>query len=163
MPVPYQPATRTAAEGQAAYLELVEVADQRQIGLLVVDGLGRPIEFVYNRVTRGEPDWAEAPRATAVADLAHSVFDACRTEPDLLLISAAVGPSDFCRAVLAPAVPCALQDEATGMLHWLGERPAGSLRGVRVRDELERRGLTGEPFERIRAGLKAVYGQLEDG
>lgn len=156
MPVPYQPPLPAAADGRAGYVDLLADGARLLAGLLLIDGLGRPVEFVHNHadVDTGA-DWSRAVPTTIVPALIHSLFDACRGEPDLLCISSRVGPSEYCRTVLAPAVPCLVLDLETGETTWLSP-PSAHLRGRQVAQELERRGLTKEPFERLLAGLATL-------
>src|SRR5258707_14119696 len=111
MPVPYRKTPRAAETGCAAYLDVVWLPSSRTFfgGLLMLDGKGQPMEFVHNTLTAPlDPLWPdEKLRPSAIAELAHTLFDACRRDPDLLVCSSAVGTPEFCRTELAPAIPLA--------------------------------------------------------
>lgn len=165
MPVPYRKTPRAAETGSAAYVDVVWLPSSRTFfgGMLLMDGKGQPIEFVHNTLVAPlDPLWPdEKLRPSAVAELAHTLFDACRRDPDLLVCSSAVGTPEFCRTELAPAIPCA-QVTAGGRdlpaeWNWLNAPPAPGMRAHVLAQELVRHGFLIEPFDRLRAALRIVY------
>lgn len=165
MPVPYRRAPRAAEVGQAAYLDMVWSPRDRAFygGLLVIDGKGQPLEFVHN--TLAAPSgllWSpEKVHQMGVPLLAHSLFDACRREPDLLVGLPALGTPEFCSAEIAPAVPFAQvvppQESLPAEWNWINTPPSSGMRAAILAQELVRRGFLMEPFERLREALILVY------
>ncbi|HLJ53433.1 MAG TPA: hypothetical protein VKT77_00255 [Chthonomonadaceae bacterium] len=165
MPVPYRRTPRAAETGCAAYLDVVWMPASRTFygGMLLVDGKGQPMELVHNTLTAPEdslwPDDKLAP--SAIAELVHTLFDACRRDPDLLVCSEDVGTPEFCRVELAPAIPCAQVSAESPDLpiewSWLNAPPAPGMRAGVLAQELARRGFLTEPFDRIRSALRIVY------
>lgn len=156
MPVPYRPVPRVAGEGSAGFVDLLRDGDTVIVGLLVVDGLGRPLELIYNRLVAPTGTlWRITPEAAWLPDLIHTLFDTAQHEPDVLYLSHRLGPREACRDVLAPALPCRWYAH-DGAMSWLGEPPTAAMRGAQVAAELERRGLGAEPFDRLSAALRAL-------
>jgi hypothetical protein len=165
MPVPYRRSPRAAEVGCAAYLDVVWLPPNRTFygGMLLLDGKGQPIELVHNTLTAPAdslwPDVKLAP--SAIAELVHTLFDACRRDPDLLVCSMEVGPVEFCRTELAPAIPCAQVTTESSDLpiewNWLNAPPAPGMRANVLSQELVRRGFLTEPFDRLRAALRIIY------
>jgi len=165
MPVPYRKAPRAAEVGQAAYLDILWSPADRAFtgGLLVLDGRGQPLEFVHN--TLAAPSgllWPpEKVRHMGVPLLAHSLFDVCRREPDLLVGLASLGTPEFCSAEVAPAVPFALvvppREELPAEWNWINTPPSSGMRAAVLAQELVRRGFLIEPFERLHTALRLVY------
>ena len=171
MPVPYRKTPRNAELGCAAYLDIVWMAEPRAFygALLLMDGKGQPLEFVHNSLTAPSGFlWPEAQvRVTGTAALAHSLFEACRRDPDLLVCRDSLGSPDFCRTELAPAIPFA-QVSVTGQgedapleWSWINEPPTSGMRAYSLYQELTRRGFVLEPFERLREGLRVTYPQAD--
>jgi hypothetical protein len=167
MPVPYRRTPRAAEFGQAAYLDIVWIPSDRAFygGLLILDGKGQPQEFVHNTlVAPSGPLWPqEKVQAMGVPMLAHSLFDACRREPDLLVGLPSLGPPEYCRAEIAPAIPFVQvappREGLPAEWSWVNDPPAPGMRAAILAEELARRGYVVEPFERLRAALRLVYGQ----
>jgi hypothetical protein len=165
MPLPYRKTPRAAQEGCAAYLDVVWLRPARAFygALLLTDGRGQPLEFLHNSLTAPSgflwPD--DLVMARAVAALAHSLFDACRSEPDLLLCLDALGSPEFCRTELTPSIPFArivpATEDAPAEWGWVNEPPAPGMRAQALYQELTRRGFVEEPFQRLRQGLREVY------
>jgi hypothetical protein len=167
MPVPYRKTPKTIATGLAAFIDVAWIEPDRTLygGLLVIDAIGQPVEFVHN--------YALAPTGLAwdphtsvrlgTPQLVHTLFDACRREPDLLVVMASSGSPEFVNAEIAPAVPCAMVTPAQGALpaewSWINTPPTTGMRASFVSSELERRGLFIEPFARLRQALQVVYPQ----
>lgn len=165
MSIPYRKGPKAAEVGTAAYLDVVQPgADRLLLGaLLLIDGRGQPLEFVHNALSAPDgflwPD--EQVRSLGIVALAHSLFDACRREPDLLLCLPSLGRLGFLRAELAPSTPFALVSERAQDLDawtWINAPPSPGMRGHALSEELCRRGLACEPFDRLRKGLREVYG-----
>jgi hypothetical protein len=176
MPVPYRRAPRAAEIGHAAYLDLLFSPTDRVFygGLLILDGKGQPQEFVHNTLAAPSgPLWPEEKvRSMGIAMLSHSLFDACRREPDLLVCLPALGSPDFCKTEIGPALPFVqvvpAQGEAPAEWSWINDPPSPGMRASLLAQELARRGFIIEPFERLRRGLHVVYPQadwsrIEDG
>jgi hypothetical protein len=167
MPVPYRKTPRAAEFGQAAYLDIVWIPADRAFygGLLILDGKGQPQEFVHN--TLSAPSgllWPEEKvRSLGTTLLAHSVFDACRREPDLLVGLPSLGSPELCRTELAPSIPFVqvvpAQEGIPAQWNWINEPPSAGMRAAILAEELARRGFVVEPFERLRHALRLVYPQ----
>ncbi len=165
MPVPYRRTPRAAETGCAAYVDVVWLPSTRTYygGMLLMDGKGQPIEFVHNTLVAPlDPLWPDDKlRPTAIGELVHTLFDACRRDPDLLVCSPAIGPPEFCRTEIAPAIPCAQVSEAGPDLptewSWLNAPPTPGMRAHVLAQELVRHGFLTEPFDRLRAALRIVY------
>jgi len=163
--IPYRKGPKAADIGIAAYLDVVQPGRERVLlgALLLIDGRGQPLEFVHNAFSAPDgflwPD--EQVRAIGVVTLAHSLFDACRREPDLLLCLPSLGRCGFLRAELTPSIPFALVAESArdpSAWTWVTAPPSTGMRGHALCEELCRRGLVHEPFDRLRKGLREVYG-----
>ncbi|MGO8672110.1 MAG: hypothetical protein ACLQVD_12175 [Capsulimonadaceae bacterium] len=187
MPVPYRRTPRAAEVGLAAYLDIlwIDIDHSFYGGLLVIDGKGQPQEFVHNAVAApAQPEatpvsspkgrqshlaaadllWPEdLVRRTGIPLLAHSLFDACRREPDLLVCLSTLGTPEFCTSEIAPAVPFAQAvPEREGMpaeWSWINSPPSSGMRAALLARELVRRGFIVEPFERLRDALRLVFPQ----
>jgi hypothetical protein len=168
MPVPYRKTPRAVVTGLAAFLDVVWIEPERTLygGLLIIDGLGQPVEFVHNiAVAPSGIAWDDASRvALGTPRLVHSLFDTCRREPDLIIAQSTLGEADFINAEIAPALPFALVTPAQGALpaewSWINTPPSPGMRATFVAAELERRGLFIEPFARLRDALRVVYPQI---
>jgi hypothetical protein len=165
MPVPYRRIPRAAEIGVAAYLEMLWSPIDRAFyaGMLLLDGKGQPQEFVHNTMTAPSgPLWPdEKVRATGIPLLAHSLFDACRREPDLLVALPSLGTPEYCNAEISPAIPFAQVVPARNGLpaewNWINHPPTAGMRAAILVQEILRRGDLTEPFERLRQGLRVVY------
>ena len=167
MPVPYRKTPRAAEVGCAAYLDVAWLPATRTFygGLLLMDGKGQPLEFVHNTLIAPSGFlWPEEKmRPLAIAALCRSLFDACRSEPDLLVCLVTLGTPEFCRMELAPAVPFAQVAPARGEMpaewNWVNDPPPTGMRATVLYQELMRRGFTMEPFDRLKEALHLVYRQ----
>lgn len=167
MPVPYRKTPRAAEFGLAAYLDILWSPTDRAFygGLLVLDGKGQPQEFVHN--TLAAPSgilWPEDKvRTMGAAMLAHSLFDVCRREPDLLVCLPSLGSPETLRTEIAPSIPFVqvspARDGIPAEWNWVNEPPSGGMRASILAQELARRGFIVEPFERLRHALRLVYPQ----
>ena len=165
MPVPYRKTPRAAETGCAAYLDILWLSSVHAFygALLLIDGRGQPMEFVHNSLTAPSGYlWPEEQvRASGIAMLAHSLFDACRREPDLLVCQATLGTRDYCKMQIAPSIPFAQIIPATEDVPaewiWINEPPTPGMRAHALYQELSRRGFVLEPFERLYEGLRTVY------
>src|SRR5438045_820904 len=108
MPVPYRRTPRAAEIGLAGYLDVLWAPSVRTLhgGMLLMDGKAQPQEFVHNTLAAPSgPLWPEdRVRSQGISMLAHSLFDGCRRELDLLVCLSSLGSPEFCRAELAPAI-----------------------------------------------------------
>jgi len=151
-------------DGVVAYLDIFRLNGGAFYGaLLVLDGRGLPLEFIHNR---GEPPsgllWTEPDTSRqAISALAHSLFDAARRDPDLLLCLPELGSAEFCRAEIAPASPFAQAQPASESLPagvvWVNSPPTDGMRGHALYQDLLRRDALFEPFSRLRLGLRETY------
>jgi hypothetical protein len=167
MSVSYKKPSRLLEDSGVAYLDVFRLdADGAFYGaILLLDGRGLPLEFVHNRLA--PPSgllWTEPEVSRqAISSLSHSLFDACRREPDLLLCLPALGSPDFCRVEIAPVLPFAQvippQEDLPAGVVWVNEPPAPGMRGHLLYQELLRRDALFEPFERLRIGLREIYPQ----
>ena len=167
MPVPYRKMPRAAEIGLAAYVDVFLLPSERTLygGLLILDGKGQPHEFVHNTVVAPEGLlWpGEQVKSLGTILLVHSLFDACRREPDLVVCLPDLGAPDFLRSELAPSVPFAQvvppRDEIPAEWNWINEPPTSGMRATLLAQELARRGYIMEPFERLHHALRLVYPQ----
>lgn len=167
MSVSYKKPSRLLEDSGVAYLDVfrLDAGGDFYGALLLLDGRGLPLEFVHNRLVPPsgllwtEPDVSRQ----SVAALAHSLFEACRREPDLLLCLTTLGSPDFCRIEIAPVLPFAQvsppQEDIPAGVVWINEPPAPGMRGHHLYQELLRRDALFEPFERLRLALREVYPQ----
>lgn len=167
MPVPYRKTPPTTGAGSAAYLDILWLRSARTFygALLLMDGRGQPQEFVHNTLSAPAGFlWPEEQvRALGLVVLSHSLFDACRREPDLLVCRAALGSPEFCRTEIAPSIPFAQVAPGTGDApvewNWINDPPSAGMSAHRLAQELLRRGFALEPFARLREGLRELYPQ----
>lgn len=170
MPVPYHRTPRDIVEGSAAFLDVLYVGSGRMMfgGLLILDGRGAPIEFVHNAIeVPGGAFWPEdRVIPAAIAGIARSLFVGCRNEPDLLICESRLAGPEFCRAELAVGIPFLQVTAASESLPiervWVNAAPGATMQATRVLQSLVERGLLTEPFQRVRAGLREIYGDLGD-
>ena len=134
--------------------------------ILIIDAHGQPLEFVHN--TLDAPSgflWPEDQvRATGVAALCHSLFEACKREPELLICGQALGSANYCRSELNPVIPFAQaaessqsNDGSSAAWAWINNPPLSSMPAHSLAETLQTRGFSLEPFERIRRGLREIY------
>lgn len=127
------------------------------------DWRGWAQEFVHN--TLSSPAgflWSEDQvRELGIVSLAHSLFDACRREPDLLVCRNTLGPPPFLREEIAPSIPFAQVAPGTGnspaAWNWINDPPGVGMDAYRLAQELQERGFVLEPFQRLRKGLQELY------
>jgi hypothetical protein len=152
----------------AAFVDVkwIETEHTLYAGLLIIDGLGQPVEFVHNFAVAptGIP-WSPANSVRlATPRIVHSLFDTCRREPDLIVALPSLGDADYLTAEISPALPFALVVPAEGALpaewSWINTPPTPGMRASFVAAELERRGLFMEPFSRLEAALRLVYPRI---
>jgi len=158
MPIPYRHPPAARVQAAIAHLCVVRASDGAYLGaILLTDALGRPVEFVHNRVEtpRGFMWPGDQVREAAVTALCHSLFDACAREPVLLLAEETLGPPDFCRDKLAPLTPFALLSPSDWV--WISRPPAPGTEAQSLAEELRARGDPLEPLARVQAGLREVY------
>ncbi len=167
MPVPYHRAPRVVTEGCAAFLDVVYRRPLTRLygGLLVLDGRGEPLEFVHTSADAPSGFlWPEARVIeSATVAIAHSLFDGCRKEPDVLICRSTLGAPEFCRSELAPGIPF-LQVPASmsGAPIWLNDAPTPGMRAAALFQSLLERSLMEEPFVRLLAGLREAYPEIPE-
>lgn len=165
MPIPYRKVPRADEDGVAAFLDVVWLKAARTFhgGLLLLDSRGRPLEFVYNTLTAPTGFlWPESQvRRLGTARLAHTLFEACRREPHLLVCRSELGDVEFCRSELAPSIPFASVAAPSGdnPMHWcwVNDPPTPAMKAHGLAQALQQRGLATEPFARVLDGLREVY------
>ena len=165
MPVPYRKTPRAAVMGLAAFLDVIFVEGQRTFygAILVVDGRGQPQEFVHNTLLApsGALWTPEKIQSLGIAELTHSLFDACRREPDLLVCLPSLGSPDYLKAEIAPALPFLQvnppEENLPAGWSWVNTPPTSGMKAAIVAEELERRNALLEPFDRLHEALKMLY------
>jgi hypothetical protein len=131
--------------------------------LLLLDGHGRPLEFIHNRLVLPSGFlWPEERVLPAgLASLCHSLFDACRGEPDLLLVEAGLAEPAFLAKGIAPNVPFGIVgpgQSATPEVSWVNGMPGAAMPAGQLLEEVAGHGLLAEPFHRAYLGLAETYG-----
>ncbi len=171
MPIPYHRVPPSTSGPLAAYLLSTAGKTPKELlgGLLVIDGRGQPVEFVHNciEVPSGLLWPAPGVEAAGFAALAHSLFEACRAQPDLLVIEHGLGTPHYIREKVAPLIPTCIvsqsQEDNPSTYAWVNEAPAIGTSAHLLIEELAERGFLHEPFDRIRRALAETYGTNEPG
>jgi hypothetical protein len=181
MPIPFRDTDDIAELGAAGFLTIrpLRSSDGYEGALFVINARGEPLEFTYNRVQTPHPFlWRkEGIRRHAHRRLTASLLSTCPAVPKIILCRAEdVGSELFCQDIevsmpvcrIAPetavvSVAVAEVQEAAGEkdsvnLFWFPRPPDDSAVERRLVQELSRRGLLTEPFERANKGLDEVYG-----
>jgi hypothetical protein len=163
MAIPYRKPQTKPEDGCAAYLDVIAGQGGVWLGaLLLLDRCGRPLEFVHNRMDPpGGWMWPDDLQTGAcVAAIAHSLFDTCRRDPDLVVCQRTLGPKDYLRAEIAPSIPMLVVGPAAdGRIQrdWVNDPPTQGMRAHALAPELAARGFLSEPFRRIQRGLRELY------
>jgi hypothetical protein len=163
MAVPYHKARPSADGGCAAFLDIENGRDGVILGaLLLMDDRGRPLEFVHNRTELADDwMWAGGQRSeSGVSAIVHSLYDACRREPDLLACKHTLGTPDFLRREIAPSIPMLMvlpNDDGEIEWQWVNDPPTAGMRAHTLAPQLEARGFLLEPFGRLKTGLRELY------
>lgn len=170
-----------AAGGVAAFLRILPDEDEgHYVGaLFLINALGEPLEFTYNRVEIVQRFlWRrDMLRRHAARRLASSLFEICPRVPDLLFCLAEEFEPELFTQELEVSIPVArvageaaiigqvateerelVGHEEPVHLFWQGRRPEPESPERALVERLAARGLLLEPFERARAGLHEVYG-----
>jgi hypothetical protein len=171
MAVPYHRAPRSIGDGCAAFLDVLYPRPVRQLygALLLLDGRGEPLEFIYTCAEAPTGFLWPEPRVieAATTAIAHSLFDACRRDPDLLIGCSTLGSAEFCRTELAPTIPflqvTLAADHIPAGRAWINDAPGPGMRAATLFQSLLDRGFLQEPFDRLRAGLREVYPEAPGG
>ena len=165
MPIPYRRLAPSGRPRTAAYLKVDRPAHVRLLygALLLLDAHGHPLEFVHNRlVLPGGFLWPdERVLPAGLTALCHSLFDACRGEPDLLLAEAGLAEPAFLAQGLAPSVPFGIVgpgQSACPEVAWVNGPPGAGMPAAQLVEELADHRLLAEPFQRARLGLTEAYG-----
>ncbi len=168
MSIPYRKASPGQEDGSAAFLDVVWLRASGTFygALLLIDSRGRPLEFVHNSLAAPASFlWpASQVHRIGVTSLVHSLFEACRREPDLLVCPVELGSNEFCRTELAPSIPFARvaagSEREAPQWTWVNDPPGPAMRAHRLAQVLQDRGLATEPCARLRAGLREVYPEV---
>ncbi|MCX6360400.1 MAG: hypothetical protein NT029_11350 [Armatimonadetes bacterium] len=167
MAVPYRRMAPTGRARCVAYLKVHRVAQGRVLfgALLLLDAYGHPQEFIHNRLSLpGGFLWPEERVLPAgLTALCHSLFDAPRVEPDLLLAETDLAGSGFRLQDLAPSVPFGIVGSGPGgspEVSWVNGTPGLGLPATQMVEDLAGRNLLVEPFERALQGLTEAYGAV---
>jgi len=181
MPLPFREADELAELGAAGLLTIRPLAARGgyEGALFVVNARGEPLEFTYNRVETPHPFlWRkEDIRRYAHRRLTASLLSVCPATPRVILCLAEEVTSELfaqdiqvsvpvCRiahetevaAISAEEAPEATDGSDSVNLFWFPRSPDDSALERRLVQELARRGLLLEPFERAKKGLDEVYG-----
>lgn len=180
MPIPFRDTDDIAELGEAGFLTICPLAsaDGYEGALFIVNARGEPLEFTYNRVQTPHPFlWRkEDIRRHAHRRLTASLLSACPAIPKVILcLAEEVGSDLFCQDMemsmpvcrIAPgsavvSIAAAEAQEASGEqdsvnLFWFPRPPDDAAVERRLVQELSRRGLLTEPFDRAKKGLDEVY------
>lgn len=165
MSIQYRKQPPITAGGLAAYVHCswAEKTHSFYAGLLVIDMMGRPVEFVHNTLVAPTGFlWPrEAIETNGIAALVHTLFDACKSEPVVLFLNSGLGSADFWRGYISPAIPCALvvcgNDNIDSSLEWTNTPPSQRTSAWNLVEDVKRKRLLTEPFDRIVKGLREVY------
>ena len=184
MPIPFSDGDESDTLGSAAYLKLESSSDNACClgGLLVITARGEPLEFGYNRVRVPQPClWRAADlRRHVQRRLIASLLSVCSQQPRLLLcLESEVTSSLFEQDIeleiavarIGVAIPTARRvDTQTGEVYeelteplqvaWQPAPPDDGSPERALFEHLAARALLAEPFERVVAGLREVYGPV---
>lgn len=181
MPIPFRDIDDIAELGAAGFLTIRPLAsvDGYEGALFVINARGEPLEFTYNRVQTPHPFlWRkEDIRRHAHRRLTASLLSTCPAIPKVILcLAEEVGSELFCQDIemsmpvcrIAPGTAVvsitaaetqeASREEDSLNLFWFPRPPNDAAVERRLVQELLRRGLLIEPFERAKKGLDEVYG-----
>ena len=169
MPVPYRRRPESASSQAAAFLDVRRNAGDKAFygGLLLIDSRGQPLEFVHNRVVAPAGFlWPEAQvRSLGTAALCHTLFQACRREPALLVCPESLGSAAYLKSEIGAMVPFAAASEAgvgeSPSWSWINDPPTVAMPANGLAQELRERGFAYEPFTRIFAGIMECYPEVE--
>lgn len=167
-----------------AFFRALRVDGRTFVGaLLVIDALGEPLEFSYNRVeARYRFLWRERDlHLAATRELLTSLLDLCPRDPSALFFLASETPPDLFVQQVDIEKPVArvargeetlgaaeieqheeLSGKPTVQLFWVRGRPSDATPAHRLAVVLGARGLLLEPFERVLAGLREAYDLTEE-
>ena len=180
MPIPFRDADELAELGPAGYLTIIPRAegDRYEGALFLINARGEPLEFTYNRVEMPHSFlWRKDDiRRHAQRRLTSSLLSICPIVPRLILCLAEEVSSElFCEdiSVAIPVCrvsPVALVTSFAGQeiqeapvspepinLFWYPKMPEQSTPERQLVDEIIRRELIQEPFNRAKSGLDEVY------
>jgi len=128
---------------------------------------GRPLEFVHNSLDAPTGFlWPEDQvHSAAITSVCHSLFEACRHEPDMLVCTQTLGNYSFLRTELAVSIPFAQVNESAepgvpAEWVWINDPPSPGMSASGLAEALQTRGFTIEPFLRIQVGLLEIYPEL---
>jgi hypothetical protein len=179
VPVPFRHDDDLERLGSAAFFRIQQHDDGFRGALFLVDARGEPVEFAYNRLELLQrflwrPDQL---RRHVARRLATSLFEICPRAPRIVLCRAEEVDAEVFAQEVVLSVPVARvadesaligqaaveQRELLGgedgvQLFWVGSPPATDSPERGLVDELAKRGLLTEPFERATVGLAEVYG-----
>ena len=181
MPIPFRDLFDETAElGAAAFLTIRSLAASHgyEGALFLMNALGEPLEFTYSRVETPHPFlWRkEDIRRHAHRRLTASLLSACPAIPKVILcLAEEVGSELLCQDIEVSIPVCriapgsavvsvaaaetqeASREEDSMNLFWFPRPPDDAAIERRLVQELARRGLLAEPFDRAKKGLDEVY------
>jgi hypothetical protein len=183
MPIRYRDQDDIDDLGSAGFVRIE--SDPRQPGyrgaLFQVNARGEPLEFTYATVTApGSFLWQPGMlQQSALKKLLIALFRACPATPSVLLCLAEQVPAEVFARRLDVAIPvCRVSapdststagrdsgEDGQAAIHlaWTPAPPDEHSVARRLTDELKRRNLLLEPFERAAVGLREVFVALERG
>lgn len=165
MPIPYRQTPKSSSPQCAAFLEVIWVQEKQTFygAMLLIDAKGQPLEFVHNSLTAPSGFlWpADQVRSIGIAELSHSLFKACSLDPLILLSRGTIGTPDYCKSVIAPAIPFAqiVREDVHKIdsLNWINGQPTAGSAEYMLSEDLRSNGFVTEPFNRARIGLEEMY------
>lgn len=168
MPIPYRHPPKTSSHQCAAFLEVVWVQEKHTFygALLLIDAKGQPLEFIHNTLTAPSGFlWpADQVRSIGIAELCHSLFKACSLEPLILLSTSNIGTPEYCKSVIAPAIPFAQIVRADVhkifSINWINGQPTSGSTAYMLMEDLRSNGFISEPFNRLHNGLAEMYPEV---
>lgn len=168
--------------GYASHLRIIQVANTGKYygAILTVNVNGEPLEFTYNYIEINYPAlWRGIDiRQYAIRRLSASILKKCTIMPYLLLC---LNMETYQRLFLSDiqlSVPvCTIMDvideesekevvarkiDWHNYVKWIPEKPSERSQAGVLYDELLRKGLVSEVFERAFLGLKEIYPDVTD-
>lgn len=169
MPVRYRDQDEIDELGTAGYLWVEPDVTRSWIqgAFFQVNVRGEPVEFTYSRVTLPDPFlWRQEDiQRAASRKLVTSLFTSAQATPRLLCCLASQIDAALFKDELSVTPPVCLfpstsaldRDEGTGGI-WIPSTPAPASPEGRLWQRLTARGLISEPFQRVAAGVREVFG-----
>jgi hypothetical protein len=160
MPIPFRDAEHIESLGAAAFLTLQRQPDAWHVrgAMLLINARGEPLEFVH---CRSEASYSMLWRRDDIIrqltkELTKTLFAGCTTTPRILLCAAGEIQPRLIVDELSVSIPVCFVASADTPV-WLPDQPSDTSEGWRLFNELARRDLVLEPFQRARGALGIVY------